>query len=71
MAGESLKLSGKHTENNKYISVTHTKWQLNEVQLQALKRRRRSKSEASWDKNSFSRIIDLTGSMLVVNCTIL
>lgn len=59
---------GKHTYNNKDILVTHATWQLNEVQLQVSKGSRRRRFEASGNKSSFSRIMNLADKTLVVNC---
>lgn len=47
------------------ILITHTKWQLNEVQLQIFKSFR-GKSEAFGDKNSSSRVMDSTGQTLLI-----
>lgn len=37
MAKEGFNPSGKHTYNNRNTFITHTKWQLSEVQVQMLK----------------------------------
>lgn len=66
VAGGGSIPSGKHTDNNKDISVTHTRWQLNEVQLWVIKGSP-GNFDASGNKHSFSRIISLTGQALVVN----
>ena len=67
MAVESLRPSRKHTIDNKNTVITHTKWQLNEVQLQVCQGSRGRRSETSGDKSSFSRIMDLTGQTLLVD----
>lgn len=65
--GEGFSLSWKRIYNNENILKTHVKWQLNEVQLQVFKATRR-RSEASESKTSFSRIMDLTGQTMLVDC---
>ena len=46
--------SRKHTYSNKNISITHTKGQLNEVQMKMFKTPKGRSSEASGDRDSFS-----------------
>lgn len=50
--------------NNKNILIIHTKRQLNDINLQVFKGSGERRSEAFWDKNCFSRIMDLTSRSL-------
>lgn len=53
VARKSFNSFRKHTCNKKNFLVTHTKWQLNKVQLQVLKGHRGKNSEASGDNQFF------------------
>ena len=66
MAGEIFNPSGKHMCNHRNILTIHTRWQPNEVKLQVFKDPQGG-PDASGDKNSFSRITDLTGQTLPID----
>ena len=67
-AGKSFNPSREHTRKNKNILVTHTWWPLKKIQLQVFKVSRGRRSEAPGNKNSFSRIMDVTSQTWLVDC---
>ena len=53
--------------NHRNILTIHTRWQPNEVKLQVFKDPQGG-PDASGDKNSFSRIMDLSGQIMLAEC---